>query len=160
MRSFFFLTLLTSVVFIEIFLFIQASSYINVLVIFALTVCTALIGLSLAKKQIISAFSDLKHTGNAQRSFLKHLVDGVGVLGAGFLLLLPGFCTDLIGVLLLVPPLRRVLLSFGFQYFVDRVHTYHSQKHQTFNGSDNTIIEGEFKSTPDQEDIDKRKPLT
>jgi UPF0716 family protein affecting phage T7 exclusion len=159
MRSFFFLTLLTSVAFIEIFLFIQASSYINVLIIFALTVCTALIGLSIAKKQIISAFSDLKYTGDAKGAFLNHVVDGVGALGAGFLLLLPGFCTDLIGLLLLVPSLRRILLSFGFQYFLERAHTYHSHKHQTFNETDDTIIEGEFKSTPDPEDIDKTKPL-
>ena len=160
MRTFFFLIILTSVAFIEIFLFIQASSYINIFMIFALTICTALIGLSLAKKQIISAFSDLKHTGNAQGAFLNHMADGFGALGAGFLLLLPGFCTDLIGALLLVPPLRRILLPFGFQYFVDQVHTYHSQRHQTFNDPDNTIIEGEFKSAPDQEDIDKTKPLT
>ena len=160
MRTFFFLIILTSVAFIEIFLFIQASSYINIFMIFALTICTALIGLSLAKKQIISAFSDLKHTGNAQGAFFNHMADGFGALGAGFLLLLPGFCTDMIGALLLVPPLRRVLLPFGFQYFVDQVHTYHSQKHQTFNDPDNTTIEGEFKSAPDQEDIDKSKPLT
>ena len=160
MRSFFFLTLLTSVVFIEIFLFIQASSYISVLTIFALTVVTALIGLSLAKKQIISAFTDLKHTGNTEGAFLNHIVDGVGALGAGFLLLLPGFCTDLIGVLLLFSPLRRALLSFGFQYFVDRAQTYHSNRYQASNETDDTIIEGEFQSTPDPEDIDKTKPLT
>ena len=88
------------------------------------------------------------------------MADGFGALGAGLLLLLPGFCTDLIGALLLVPPLRRILLPFGFQYFVDQVHTYHSQKHQAFYDPDNTIIEGEFKSAPDQEDIDKTKPLT
>ena len=160
MRSFFFLMLLTSVVFIEIFLFIQANSYINILVIFALTVCTALVGLSLANKQIISALSNLKHTGNAQGAFLDHMADGVGALGAGFLLLLPGFCTDLVGVLLLVPPLRRILLSFGFQYFLEGVHAYHSQKNQTFSETDDTIIEGEFKSTRDPDDIDKTKPLT
>ena len=160
MRSFFFLTLLTSVAFIEIFLFIQASSYINVLTIFALTICTALIGLSLAKKQLISAFSDLRHTGNTKGAFLNHIVDGAGALGAGFLLFLPGFCTDLIGVLLLVPPLRRILLSFGLQYFLERAHTQHSQKSQTFNDAGVTIIDGEFKSTTNPEDIDKTKPLT
>ena len=160
MRSFFFLMLLISTVSIEIFLFIQASSYINVLIIFALAVCTALIGLSLAKKQIISAFSNLKRTGNAHGAFLTHMIDGVGALGAGFLLLLPGFCTDLIGALLLVSPLRRFLLSFSFQYLADRVQTYHSQKHQSFNDVDDTIIEGEFKSTTDSDDIDRTKPLT
>ena len=156
MRSFFFLMLLTSVVFIEIFLFIQASSHINVFMIFALTICTALIGLSLAKKQIISAFSDLKHGGNTQGAFLNHMVDGVGALGAGLLLLLPGFCTDLVGALLLIPPLRRVIVSFGFQHFLEGAQAHYSQKHQTFNETDDTIIEGEFKSTPDPEDIDKQ----
>ena len=160
MRSFFFLTLLTSVAFIEIFLFIQASSYINVFIIFALTVCTALIGLSLAKKQIISAFSDLRHTGNTKGAFLNHIIDGVGALSAGFLLLLPGFCTDLIGVLLLVPPLRRLLLSFGFQYVLKWAHNHHSQRHQTFNDIDDTIIEGEFQSAPKPDDINKTKPLS
>ena len=160
MRPFFFLMLLTSVVFIEIFLFIQANSYINVFVIFALTVCTALIGLSLAKKQIISAFSNLKPTSNTQGAFLNHMIDGVGALGAGFLLLLPGFCTDLIGVLLLVPPLRRILLSFGFQYFLEEAYAYHSQKNQTFSETDDTIIEGEFKSSTDPVDMDKKRPLT
>ena len=160
MRPFFFLTLLTSVVFIEIFLFIKVSAYTHVLIVFALTVCTALMGLSLAKKQIISALSDLKDTGSAKGAVVNHMVDVVSALGAGFLLLLPGFGTDLIGLLLLVPPFRRFLLSFGFQYFLERAHTHHSSRHQTFNKTNDTIIEGEFKSTPDAEDIDKTKPLT
>ena len=160
MRSFFFLMLLTSVVFIEIFLFIKVSAYTHVLIVFALTVCTALMGLSLAKKQIISAFSDLQNTGSAKGAVLNQMVDGIGALGAGFLLLLPGFGTDLIGLLLLVPSLRRFLLSFGFQYFLGRGHTYHSPKHQTSNETGDTIIEGEFQCTPDTEDIDKTKPLT
>ena len=160
MRSFFFLTLMTSVIFTEIYLFIEVSAYLHILIIFALTIFTALIGLSLAKKQIISAFSDLRHTGTTKGAFLSHMVDGVGALGAGFLLLLPGFCTDLIGVLLLVPPMRRILFSFGFQYFLERIHTHHSQKHQKFNDADETIIEGEFKSAPNPEDINKTKPLT
>jgi UPF0716 protein FxsA len=159
MRPVFFLTLLTSVAFIEIFLFIQVGTQIHVLIIFALTVCTALIGFSLAKRQIISAFSDLKYTGNAKGVFLNHMIDSVGALGAGLLLLMPGFGTDLIGLLLMVPPLRRILLSFGLRYFSERGHTYHSPKHQTFNETDGTIIEGEFKSTPNPEDIDKREPL-
>ena len=160
MRPFFFLTLLTSVIFTEIYLFTQVGAYIHVLVILALTVCTALIGVSLAKKQIISAFSDRKYTGSAKMAFLTHVVDGFGALGAGFLLLLPGFGTDLIGLLLLVPPFRRFLLSFGFQYFLERVHTYHSPRHQTFNETNDTIIEGEFKSASNPEDINKTKPLS
>ena len=117
MRSFFFLTLMSSVIFTEIYLFIKVSAYLHILIIFALIVVTTMIGLSLAKTQSISAFSDLKHIGSADSNFFIHMIDGVGALGAGLLLLLPGFGTDLIGLLLIVPRLRRLLLSISFQYF-------------------------------------------
>lgn len=39
----------------------------------------------------------------------QELVDGVLILFAGALLLTPGFLTDLIGILLLVPPVRALL---------------------------------------------------
>ena len=159
MRSFFFLTLMTSVIFTEIYLFIKVSAYLHILIIFALTVCTAMIGLSLAKTQSVSAFSDLKHLGDADSNFFIHMIDAVGALGAGLLLLLPGFGTDLIGLLLLVPRLRRLLLSFILQYFLTRTHTYSPRKDQVFDKADDTIIEGDFKSSSDPENEDGSKPL-
>ena len=78
----------------------------------------------------------------------------------GILLIIPGFCTDLIGVLLLVPASRKLLLSFGFQYFLERVYTFHSQNKQNFDDPNDTIIEGDFKSRSYSEDTDKTKPLT
>ena len=151
MRSFFFLTLMISVIFTEIYLFIEVSAYLHILIIFALIVATAMIGLSLAKTQSISAFSDFKHIGSADSNFFIHMIDGVGALGAGLLLLLPGFGTDLIGLLLLVPRLRRVLSSFVFQYFLTQTHAHSVHEDQAVNESDDTIIEGEFKSSSDPE---------
>ena len=151
MRSFFFLMLLISVVFIEIYLFIEASVYLHMLIIFALTFCTAIFGLSLSKKQSISAFSNLKYIGSANNSSFVHIADGVGALGAGFFLLLPGFGTDLIGLLLLVPRLRRLLLSFIFQCFLARTRTYSQPKDRAFSEPNETIIEGEFKPSCNHE---------
>ena len=151
MRSFFFLTLMISVVFTEIYLFIEVSAHLHILIIFALTVGTAMMGLSLAKTQSISAFSDFKHIGSADSNFFIHMIDGVGALGAGLLLLLPGFGTDLIGLLLLVPRLRRLLSSFVFQYFLKRTYTHSFHEDRPVNEPDDTIIEGEFKSSSDPE---------
>lgn len=39
----------------------------------------------------------------------KELIDGVMILFAGALLLTPGFLTDVVGVLLLLPPVRAGL---------------------------------------------------
>lgn len=52
----------------------------------------------------------------AQGSFTSLTADGTGllVLLAGFLLLIPGFITDFIGLILLVAPVRRALAAaFG-----------------------------------------------
>ena len=159
MRSFFFLTLMTSVIFTEIYLFIEVSAYLHILIIFALIVGTAMIGLSLAKTQSISAFSDLKHIGSADSNFFIYMIDGIGALGAGLLLLLPGFGTDLIGLLLLVPRLRKLLLSIIFQYFLRRTHTHSPHENRGVNEPGDTIIEGEFKSSSDPEKKDGSKLL-
>jgi UPF0716 protein FxsA len=49
----------------------------------------------------------------AQGSFTSLQADGTGglVLLAGFLLLIPGFITDVAGLLLLLAPLRRALVG-------------------------------------------------
>ncbi len=41
----------------------------------------------------------------------RELVDGVLILFAGALLLTPGFLTDIVGILLLLPPVRAALRS-------------------------------------------------
>ena len=87
------------------------------------------------------------------------MIDGVGALGAGLLLLLPGFGTDLIGLLLLVPRLRRLLLSIILQYFLRRTHTHSPHESRGVNEPGDTIIEGEFKSSSDPEKKDGSKLL-
>ena len=159
MRSFFFLMLLISVVLIEIFLFIEVGTYLHVLIIFALIVCTALIGLLLAKKQSISAFSDLRHPGSANVNFTIQIIDGVGALGAGLLLLLPGFGTDFIGLLLLIPRLRKILLSFTLKCLFARSKSYSNQEDSSYNDRAGTIIEGQFKSSSSPVDDEGSKPL-
>jgi UPF0716 protein FxsA len=45
------------------------------------------------------------------------MVDSYAAIVAGFLLIVPGFITDAIGLALLVPPLRRLMLSAMFPGF-------------------------------------------
>jgi UPF0716 protein FxsA len=42
----------------------------------------------------------------------KEMVDGVLILGAGALLLTPGFLSDVFGILMLFPPTRAVLRAY------------------------------------------------
>ena len=49
------------------------------------------------------------------------LLDGVFIFAAGLLLFLPGFLSDLIGIVLLIPPLRQALGPWLLGYLKSRV---------------------------------------
>ena len=51
----------------------------------------------------------------------KELADGVLILFAGALLLTPGFITDCVGLLLLMPPVRAVIRASVLRRFAVRV---------------------------------------
>ncbi len=51
----------------------------------------------------------------------KELADGVLILFAGALLLTPGFITDCVGLLLLLPPVRAVIRASVLRRFAVRV---------------------------------------
>jgi UPF0716 protein FxsA len=51
----------------------------------------------------------------------KELADGVLILFAGALLLTPGFITDCVGLLLLLPPVRAVIRASVLRRFVPRI---------------------------------------
>lgn len=74
-----------------------------------LIVFTGILGASLARRQGLAVFAGLQAELAAGRSPARQLVEGVLVFAAGLVLLTPGFLTDVVGFLLLVPPVRALL---------------------------------------------------
>jgi UPF0716 protein FxsA len=72
-------------------------------------VITALAGASLIRWQGMQVIADLRRT--AQRGELpgRQIADAMLIGLAGLLLLLPGYFSDLIGILLLLPPVRGLI---------------------------------------------------
>lgn len=103
------LAALIGVVLLEIALFIQVGSWIGVAPTLALILLTAVIGVTLLRWQGISVLM------RAQRQLADgslpvfEVFEGLCLVIAGALLLAPGFFTDALGALLLVPAVRRVL---------------------------------------------------
>jgi len=97
----------------EIYLLIQIGSVIGAGWTIALVVGTALLGAFLVRAQGISTIRRVQQ--NVERGQLPavELLEGLGLLVAGALLLTPGFFTDAVGFLLLTPPLRRAVIAFG-----------------------------------------------
>jgi len=76
---------------------------------------------------------------------VRELIDGVCLLLAGLLLLIPGFATDAIGLLLFVPPLRQQMGLRLWNWFQARPDVRFHTRHNGRPGSrHHRIIDGEF----------------
>lgn len=96
-------------VWIEISLFIQVAHVVGVLLTMLLVIFTSCIGISLVKNQGMKNFMLMQQKLNAGESPAAEMIKSVSLMLAGFLLLLPGFFTDFIGLLLLLPPVQKHL---------------------------------------------------
>ncbi|WP_197094743.1 FxsA family protein [Erwinia sorbitola] len=98
-----------ALVWIEISLFIQVAHVMGVLVTMLLVIFTSCIGISLVKNQGMKNFMLMQQKLNAGESPAAEMIKSVSLILAGFLLLLPGFFTDFLGLLLLLPPVQKHL---------------------------------------------------
>ena len=121
---------------IEIYLFIKIGSQIGAFSTISLIFITAFLGIIYARYE---GFNTLK-SGMSQivknEMPIYEIISGAALAFAALLLILPGFATDILGLLIIFPPTRKLLLK--------KVSTKYSgnKKKQDF-------IEGEF------EDIDE-----
>ncbi|OON41767.1 membrane protein FxsA [Izhakiella australiensis] len=94
---------------IEITLFIQVAHVLGVLLTLILVIATSSIGISLVRNQGMKNFMLMQEKLAAGESPAVEMVKSVSLIIAGFLLLLPGFFTDFLGLLLLLPPVQKHL---------------------------------------------------
>lgn len=108
---------------IEIALFIELGGFIGVWATIALVIGTAILGAALLRAQGFAAMSRLQASlaeGGDPRGPMAH---GVMILIAGMLMLTPGFFTDTIGFLLLIPSLREAAIKWAGPKIAARVVT-------------------------------------
>ena len=134
-----FLLLLICIPLIEIYLFIKVGSYLGAFSTISLILVTAIIGMIYARYE---GFNTLK-SGMSQlvknQLPVYEIVSGAALAFAALLLILPGFATDFIGLLLIFPFTRKIILmKFSTKFSNEK------NKKQDF-------INGEF------EDIDEDK---
>ena len=95
---------------VEIAVFIVAGGEIGVAWTLAITFATAVGGLVLLRVQGFAIGARVRAAMDRDRPPVPELLDAVGLAAAAVLLLIPGFVTDLCGLALAVPPLRRAVL--------------------------------------------------
>lgn len=130
---------------LELSVLIDVGTEIGVFGVVALTILTAVIGLALVRQQGLKVMQDMQMTAQSGQPVGAALVHGFFIAVAGILLFLPGFITDAVGALFLVPPIRSLLGTFIISRMAVKMHHQQRdgyQKHQ--NGDESVIIETEF----------------
>lgn len=105
-----FLILFVTIPLVELYLLIKVGSVIGALPTIALALFTAALGAILVRAQGLAVLLRVRAMVERGETPAFELIDGAVLLLAGFALLLPGFFTDAVGCLLLIPPLRRALI--------------------------------------------------
>ena len=106
---------------LEIYLLIQVGGVIGAMPTVILVVFTAVMGAWLLRIQGFSTLQKVKKIVAAGGIPAFELIEGLILLIAGALLLTPGFFTDAIGFLCLMPALRRVFLTWVSAKFMSTV---------------------------------------
>ena len=95
---------------LEIYLLIEIGSLIGAVWTVTAVVGTAALGAGLVRRQGLAALARFRSATQAGELPAVTIIEGLALLVAGALLLTPGFFTDLVGFLLLTPPLRQLLV--------------------------------------------------
>ena len=132
-----FLLLLIGIPILEIYLFIKIGSQIGAFNTISLILITAFIGILYARYEGFNTFKSGMSQLVKNELPIYEIISGAALTFAALLLILPGFATDLIGLLIIFPPTRKLFLKK-----VSAKYSKNNQKKQDF-------INGEF------EDIDE-----
>lgn len=98
--------------FLEIAGFVVVGSRIGVLATLGLVVASGLLGAVLLRVQGFGVMARIRQEVDAGRDPGRELANGVMLLAAAILLIIPGFVTDIIGLLLFLPPVRAMAWRF------------------------------------------------
>ena len=124
---------------IEIYLFIKIGSQIGALNTILLIFVTAFVGIAYARYEglntLKSGFSQM--VKNEVPAY--EIISGAAIAFSALLLIIPGFATDVLGFLIIIPFTRKLI----FGKFIDKIKKKREKNH---------FVEGEFEDIEDDND--------
>ena len=136
------LLLIIGIPLIEIYLFIKIGSQIGAFNTVLLILTTAVAGVAYARYE---GFNTLKSgLGQLVKNEIPvyEIISGATLAFAALLLILPGFATDIIGILLIIPFTRKVMLS---KFINKNKKKYESENNKNY-------IDGDYEDISDDND--------
>ena len=106
---------------VELYVIIQVGQAIGVIPTLFLLLLSAVLGTVLLRSQGRAVWRRFNQALNERRVPHREVLDGVLVIFGGALLLTPGFVTDVVGILFLLPPSRAGIRGFLSKLFIGRI---------------------------------------
>ena len=125
---------------IEISIFIQVGGFLGTFNTILVIFLTAAVGIYFVRQQGFKTFQKITAELQDQQIPVQGMFDGLVILIAGILLVTPGFLTDIIGFLGLIPKTRVFLLATVKNLFFQR----YSKAHKQYKKDINDAIDGDF----------------
>ena len=160
--------ILLAVPVIEIALFIEVGGWIGTWPTVGIVILTALAGSIMLRQQGLSALANAQQRIASGEPPGQLLADGAMIIFAGALLLTPGFFTDAVGFLLLLPGVRVWLFGVILRNIpMDKVHVSMTGPGGTRQGTWEEMrrggghtVDGEFEEVAPRDDADRGGPGT
>lgn len=94
---------------VELWFIVQVGQQFGILPTVALLLLISLVGTSLVKREGLRVYGQFMTAVRSGQEPTREIVHGVCVLASGVLLLAPGFFSDVLGIVLLLPPVRALV---------------------------------------------------
>ena len=125
---------------IEIYLFIKIGSQIGAITTIFMIFLTAIVGVYYARYEGLNTLKSGVTQLYKNQMPLFEIMSGAALAAAAFLLILPGFATDLLGFLIIFPLTRKIIFHLFAKNKKDEVHMK------------DDLIEGEFEDKDNEND--------
>ncbi len=129
---------------IEIGLFIQVGGAIGLWQTLFIVLFTAVLGTWMLRTQGILALSNLQRSFGELRDPTEPLAHGAMILFSGALLLTPGFFTDGVGFLLLIPAFRTLMIKYLRNRITVQSFSANHNSGPQQRAPQDEVIDGEF----------------
>ncbi len=133
------LLLLIGIPIVEIYLFIKIGAKIGAFNTILLILTTAILGVSYAKYEGLNTLKSATQNLIKNSLPIYEIISGATLGLAAILLILPGFATDSLGIVLIIPFTRKIIIRF-FQRKVKKKN----------NLNNKNFIEGEYEDIEDK----------
>lgn len=112
--------LLTILPLVELALLLVMGQYTGVTFTLAFVILTAFAGAILLRYQGVQTFRNIQRDLQEKRMPADSLLDGLFIFIAAVLLILPGVTTDIVGLTILIPPIRKLYKFWLVRWFNSR----------------------------------------